>query len=87
MHAIQAEVQETFEPESPKPRRCGNNNKPWGGRWTLPYQHPWYGKVQTGLMPTSTSKGEEEEEKGRFLCLPELGCLATYMGYVSICLC
>jgi hypothetical protein len=33
---------------------------------------------------------EEEEEEGGPRCLPGLGCLATYIGYVpraSICLC
>jgi hypothetical protein len=60
----------------------------------------WYGKVQAGLTLTSTSGREEEEEErggggggggeGGPRCLPGLGCLATYIGYVpraSICLC
>ena len=50
----------------------------------------WYGKVPVGLTPTSTCKREEEEEKEVLCGLPELDCLATYIGYApcaSICLC
>ena len=43
-----------------------NKNKPWKGRMDLTVLHLWYGKVQAGLTPTSTSKTEEEEEKGWF---------------------
>jgi hypothetical protein len=35
-------------------------------------------------LTTSTFKGEEEEENGSS-CLPELGCLATYIGYAPCC--
>ena len=48
----------------------------------------WYDKIQAGLMPTSARK--REEEKGGLCSLPELGCLATYIGHVPralICLC
>jgi hypothetical protein len=45
-------------------------------------------KSRSGLVSILTTKREEEEEKRCFL-LPELGCLATYVGYVppvSVCL-
>jgi hypothetical protein len=40
-----------------------------------------YGKVQAGLTPTSG--GQERRRKSGLLVLPELGCLATYIGYIS----
>ena len=40
-----------------------------------------YGKVQAGPTPTSDVQ-ERRRRKGGFP-LPELGCLATYIGYVS----
>jgi hypothetical protein len=46
-------------------------------------------KSRSGSRRHQTAK-REEEEKGGLSVLPELGCLATYIGYVSrvsICLC
>ena len=36
--------------------------------FAVPYL--WYGKVQAGLTPTSTSKREEEEGKGVLVASP-----------------
>jgi hypothetical protein len=52
-----------------------------------------YVKVQAGLTPASDcqEKKKKKKKKKKEACsVPELGCLATYMGYVSrvsICLC
>jgi len=49
-----------------------DNNQPWGRKGTLPYT---LGKVQAepNVNPNDQC----------FFFLPELGCLATYVGYVS----
>ena len=47
-----------------------------------------YGKVQAG--PTPTPDAHERRRRKELVVLPELGCLATYIGCaprVSICLC
>jgi hypothetical protein len=81
-----------------------SNNKPWGGRLTLPYHICGAVKSRSGSRRHRRSRAEEEEEeeeeggggggggegKGGPCCLPELDCLATYIGHVpgaSICLC
>jgi hypothetical protein len=55
-----------------------------------------YGKVQAGLTLTSDVQEKKKKKKKKkkkekeLVVLPELGCLATYIGYVShvsTCLC
>ena len=64
-----------------------NNNEPWGRKGTLPYTLACTVKSGSGLASILATKREEEEKK--YMLLPELGCLATYVGYgppVSVCL-
>jgi hypothetical protein len=71
-----------------------NNNKKkkkksWEGEETLPYTLACTVKSRPGSRRHQMAKREEEEKAGLSV-LPELGCLATYRGYVShvsICLC
>ena len=53
-----------------------------GRKMDLPYPRLWYGKLRAGLMPTSMCRREEKEVKRGPCCLPELGCLATYIDHV-----
>jgi hypothetical protein len=53
-----------------------------GKKMDFTVQQMWYGKAQAGLTPTSTSNRGEEENGGP-CCLPEPGCLATYIGHVT----
>jgi hypothetical protein len=65
-----------------------NNHRPWGRKGTLPYMLACTAKSRPGRTSPLITKREEGE--GKESCpLPELGCLATYVGYVpcvSICL-
>ena len=65
-----------------------NNNQPRGRKGTLPYALACTVKSRLGPLSKLTTKREEEEEKDA-CWLPELGWLATYVGYVpcvSTCL-
>jgi hypothetical protein len=69
-----------------------NSNWSGGGKGTLQCTLACTVKSRPGPRRHHTAKREEEEEeKGKELVvLPELGCLATYIGYVSrvsTCLC
>jgi hypothetical protein len=65
-----------------------NDDRPWGRKGTLPYTLACM--VKSGSSPTSTVTTKREEKGEKDACwLPELGCLATYVGYVpcvSTCL-
>jgi hypothetical protein len=64
------------------------DNKPWVRKRTLPYTLACTVKSRLGLAPILMTKKEEKEEKDA-CCMPRLGCLATYVGYVpcaSVCL-
>jgi hypothetical protein len=67
--------------------RDNNNRQPLGEEWDFAVHASVYGKVQTkdNVHPNN------QETRGKEGCffLPELGCLATYVGYVpyvSVCL-
>ena len=65
-----------------------NTDQPWGRRGTLPYTLACTVKPRSGPTSKLTTKREEEEEKDA-CWLPELGWLATHVGYapcVSTCL-
>lgn len=64
----------------------GNNNKPWGGRWALPYHIRGTAKSRPGSRWHQTSKREEEEQgkSGALVALPELDCLATCTTCVNL---
>jgi hypothetical protein len=61
------------------------------GKGTLPYTLACTVKSRPGLRRRPTAKREkkkeeeeeEEEEEKKLVVLPELTCLATYIGYVS----
>src|SRR5437588_4840102 len=47
-------------------------------------------RLRPGSRRHQMAKREKEKKKETSLCCPELGCLATYIGYVphvSVCLC
>jgi hypothetical protein len=55
----------------------------------LPYTVACTVKSRPGVGPTPDVNREKKEEK-KLVLLPELGCLAAYIGYVSYvstCLC
>ena len=58
-----------------------NTNRPWGRRGTLPYMLACTVKPRLGLGPTLDVNREKKEKK--LVPLSKLGCLATYIGYVS----
>jgi hypothetical protein len=64
-----------------------NNNRPWGGKGTSPYVLACTVKSRPSLGPMSNVNKEKEK---KLVVLPKLGCLATYIGYISrisTCLC
>jgi hypothetical protein len=59
-----------------------HDNRPWGQKGTLPYTLACTVKSGSGLASTpNVNRGEEEGKK--LVVLPQLGCLATYIGYSS----
>jgi hypothetical protein len=65
-----------------------NNSESWGRELDFAVHASVYGKVQAepNVNPDNQERRNERKEASR---LPELGCLATYIGYVacvSVCL-
>jgi hypothetical protein len=60
--------------------RTTTTTNPWGRKGTLPYTLACTVKSRPRTTSSLTTKRGKERE--RCLFLPELGCLATYVGYV-----
>jgi hypothetical protein len=54
-----------------------HDNRPWGGKGAS-----YTEKSRPGLGPTPNVDREKRKEK-KLVALPKLGCLATYIGYLS----